>query len=123
MIVADCEYIRALQTCMVACVEGLQVAAIESDMSVVNIFVPSTGNLYIITSDLMKKMKNSAIDENTGHFDNEIDMADLEGLESTEVGNIMLLVDCSVFTDGPDVIVLNSGRLLAHISHLQKLIV
>ena len=39
------------------------------------------GNFNIITLDHMKKLKNNAFVGNTGHFDNEIDLAGSEGLE------------------------------------------
>ena len=45
---------------------------------VIDIFTSATGNLGIITLAHLKKMKNSAIVGNIGHFDNEIDMAGLE---------------------------------------------
>merc|ERR1712039_726314 len=59
-----------------------------------------------------KKMKNNAIVGNIGHFDNEIDMAGLEGLEGIKVENIKPQVDRFVFPDVHGVIVLASGRLL-----------
>merc|ERR1712022_85355 len=58
----------------------------------IDIFVTTTGNFNIITLEHMKKMKNNAIVGNIGHFDNEIQMAELEGF--------------------PGIIVLASGRLL-----------
>merc|ERR1712064_48411 len=106
--IAECDPICALQACM----EGFQVAAIESVVSEIDIFVSSTGNFNIITLDHMKKMKNNAIVGNIGHFDNEIDMAGLEGLEGMKVDNVKPQVDRFVFPDGHGVIVLASGRLL-----------
>merc|ERR1712135_1734 len=108
VMIAECDPICALQACM----EGFQVAAIESVVSEIDIFVSSTGNFNIITLDHMKKMKNNAIVGNIGHFDNEIDMAGLEGLEGMKVDNIKPQVDRFVFPDGHGVIVLASGRLL-----------
>merc|ERR1719162_2493875 len=58
------------------------------------------------------KMKNNAIVGNIGHFDNEIDMAGLEGFPGIVVENIKPQVDRFVFPDGHGVIVLASGRLL-----------
>ena len=55
--------------------------AIESVVSEIDTFVSSTGNLNIITLDHMKKMMNNAIVRNIGHSDNEIDLADSDGLE------------------------------------------
>ena len=42
--------------------------------------ITATGNLNIVTVEHMKKMKNNAVLGNIGHFDNEIDMANLEKL-------------------------------------------
>merc|ERR1712139_425328 len=66
----------------------------------------------IITIEHMKKMKNNAIVGNIGHFDNEIDMAGLEGFPGIKVENIKPQVDRFEFPDGHGVIVLASGRLL-----------
>merc|ERR1712232_697843 len=72
--ITECDPICALQACM----EGFQVAALESVVGEIDIFCSSTGNYKIITLEHMKKMKNNAIVGNIGHFDNEIDMAGLE---------------------------------------------
>jgi len=105
--ISECDPICALQACM----EGFQVAAMESVVGEVDIFISSTGNYKIITLDHMKKMKNNAIVGNIGHFDNEIDMADLEGMPGIKVENIKPQVDRFVFPDGHGVIILASGRL------------
>merc|ERR1712136_637556 len=85
---------------------------IEEVVGEVDIFTSATGNFKIITLEHMKKMKNNAIVGNIGHFDNEIDMAGLEGLEGMKVDNIKPQVDRFVFPDGHGVIVLASGRLV-----------
>merc|ERR1712057_13638 len=77
-----------------------------------DIFCSSTGNFNIITVDHMDKMKNNAIVGNIGHFDNEIDMAGLEGFAGIKVENIKPQVDRFLFPDGHGVIILASGRLL-----------
>merc|ERR1719155_460870 len=83
----------------------------ESVVGEIDIFVSATGNYEIITLAHMKKMKNNAIVGNIGHFDNEIDMAGIEGLEGVKVENIKPQVDRFVFPDGHGVIILASGRL------------
>jgi len=108
VLITEIDPICALQACM----EGFQVATMESVVSEIDIFVSSTGNFDIITLDHMKKMKNNAIVGNIGHFDNEIDMAGLEKMEGMKVENIKPQVDRFVFPDGHGVIVLASGRLL-----------
>ena len=66
--------------------EGVQV---ETTVSEIDIFVSPTS---IITLDHMDKLKNNTLVGNTkvGHFDNEIDLAGSEGVESTKVGSIVL---------------------------------
>merc|ERR1711970_430336 len=107
VIVSECDPICALQACM----EGYQVAPLESVVGEIDIFVTTTGNFNIITLEHMKKMKNNAIVANIGHFDNEIDMAGLEGMPGIKVENIKPQVDRFTFPDGHGVIMLASGRL------------
>merc|ERR1711941_88683 len=108
VIIAEIDPICALQACM----EGFQVAPLESVVGEIDIFVTTTGNFNIITVEHMKKMKNNAIVGNIGHFDNEIDMAGLEGTAGIKVENIKPQVDRFVFPNGTGIIVLASGRLL-----------
>ncbi|GLJ39957.1 hypothetical protein SUGI_0817420 [Cryptomeria japonica] len=74
VIVTEIDPICALQALM----EGIPVLTLEDVVSTADIFVTTTGNKDIIMVDDMKKMKNNAIVCNIGHFDNEIDMHDLE---------------------------------------------
>merc|ERR1719504_50057 len=97
--VTEIDPICALQACM----EGFQVAALESVVGEIDIFVSTTGNFKIIRLEHMKKMKNNAVVGNIGHFDNEVEMDLLE--------NIQPQVDRFVFPDGHGVIILASGRL------------
>merc|ERR1712166_1353148 len=108
VLIAECDPICALQACM----EGFQVTTIESVVHEIDIFVTTTGNFQIIRLEHMKKMKNNAIVGNIGHFDNEIQMAELEGFAGIKVENIKPQVDRFVFPDGRGIIVLASGRLL-----------
>merc|ERR1711912_62357 len=84
----------------------------ESVVGEIDIFTSATGNFNIITLEHMKKMKNNAIVGNIGHFDNEIDMAGLEGFPGIKCENIKPQVDRFVFPDGHGVIVLAAGRLM-----------
>jgi adenosylhomocysteinase len=107
VIVTECDPICALQACM----EGFQVSPIEDVVGEADIFISCTGNFQIITLAHMQKMKNNAIVGNIGHFDNEIDMAALEGFPGIKVENIKPQVDRFTFPDGHGVIMLASGRL------------
>merc|ERR1712176_1051430 len=108
VLITECDPICALQACM----EGFQVATMEQVVGEMDIFVSTTGNFKIITLEHMKKMKNNAIVGNIGHFDNEIQMAELESFAGIKVENIKPQVDRFLFPDGHGFIVLASGRLL-----------
>merc|ERR1712227_692311 len=108
VLITECDPITALQACM----EGFQVVKMESVIGEMDIFVTTTGNFKIITLEHMKKMKNNAIVGNIGHFDNEIEMEQLEQFPGIKVENIKPQVDRFVFPDGHGIIVLASGRLL-----------
>merc|ERR1711874_635060 len=102
VLISEIDPICALQACM----EGFEVTTMECAVGEADIFVSTTGNKDIITVEHMKKMKNNAIVGNIGHFDNEIDMAGLEGLTGIKVENIKPQVDRYEFPDGHGVIVL-----------------
>merc|ERR1712151_1048821 len=108
VMISEIDPICALQACM----EGFQVAKMETVVGEIDIFVSTTGNKDIITLEHMKKMKNNAIVGNIGHFDNEIEMTKLEKFQGIKVDNIKAQVDRYVFPDGRGIIVLASGRLL-----------
>merc|ERR1711933_528020 len=106
-LVTEIDPICALQACM----EGFQVVTMESVVGEIDIFTSATGNFDIITLEHMKNMKNNAIVGNIGHFDNEIEMENLEKFPGIKVENIKPQVDRYVFQDGHGIIVLAAGRL------------
>jgi adenosylhomocysteinase len=73
--VVEVDPICALQACM----EGYEVKRLENIVERGDIFITCTGNKGIIMAQHMAQMKNNAIVGNIGHFDNEIDMAGVEG--------------------------------------------
>jgi len=104
--VSEVDPICALQAAM----EGIRVVKFESVMSEIDIVVTSTGNKDIVRLEHMKAMKNNAIVCNIGHFDNEIQVAELQGCTKHE--NIKPQVDRYVFDDGHAIILLAEGRLV-----------
>jgi adenosylhomocysteinase len=108
VLVTEIDPICALQACM----DGYEVVRLEDVVDTADIFVTATGNFDIITADHMKRMKHNAIVGNIGHFDNEIDMAGIEGLDGIERIVIKPQTDQWIFPDGHSVIVLAEGRLL-----------
>jgi len=104
--ITEIDPICALQACM----EGYQVATMEEMVPIADVFITTTGNKDIITLEHMKGMKENAIVGNIGHFDNEIQMEQLE--KATKRMNIKPQCDKYVFPDGKGIIVLAEGRLL-----------
>src|SRR3954471_15689500 len=108
VLITEIDPICALQASM----DGYQVVTLEDVVETADIFVTATGNRDIITADHMARMKHQAIVGNIGHFDNEIDMAGLQGRDDVEKLNIKPQVDKWTFDDGHAVLVLSEGRLM-----------
>ncbi|MGZ4533777.1 MAG: adenosylhomocysteinase, partial [Mycobacteriaceae bacterium] len=108
VVVAEADPICALQAMM----DGFSVETVDQAIGKADIVITSTGNLDIITLKHMEQMKHQAILGNIGHFDNEIDMAGLQGRGDIRRINIKPQVDEFVFPDGHSIIVLSEGRLL-----------
>jgi len=108
VVVCEIDPICALQACM----EGYEVKRLESVVEEADIFITTTGNKGIIMASHMARMKNNAIVGNIGHFDNEIDMAGVEGWPGVKRINIKPQCDRFLFPDGHGVIILAEGRLL-----------
>jgi len=106
--ITEIDPICALQALM----EGIDVVRLDDVVDKADIFITATGNYQIIMLEHMKKMKNNAIIGNIGHFDNEIDMAGLEGLAGVKKINIKPQVDRFLMPNGRGIIVLAEGRLL-----------
>ena len=108
VIVNEIDPICALQAVM----EGYEVKPIEDALDEGNIFVTATGNRDIITAEHMKKMKDQAIVCNIGHFDNEIQVSELEKVPDIKKINIKPQVDKYIFPDGHEIFMLAEGRLV-----------
>lgn len=108
VIVSEVDPINALQAAM----DGYQVARIESVIEQVDIFVTGTGNLNVITTEHMLRMKHLAIVANVGHFDNEIDIAGLEALPGAVKVQIKPQVHEWRLPSGRSILVLSEGRLM-----------
>jgi adenosylhomocysteinase len=89
--------------------EGFRVVRMDDACKEADIFVTSTGNFNVIRHDHMTQMKNQSIVCNIGHFDNEIEVAELRQYEWE---NIKPQVDHIIFPDGKRIILLAEGRLV-----------
>ena len=114
VMVSEVDPICALQACMT----GYQVTTVEDALPEADIFVTTTGNKDIITADQMSRMKDQAIVCNIGHFDNEIQVAQLEAMDGV---TREVIKDDSIpggpvtrfiFPDGRAIYLLAEGRLI-----------
>lgn len=103
--VTEIDPICALQAAM----EGYRVVTMDYAADKADIFVTCTGNFHVITHEHMKAMKDQAIVCNIGHFDNEIEVAALEGYLWDE---IKPQVDHITLPSGNKIILLAKGRLV-----------
>ena len=108
VLVTEIDPICALQAAM----EGYEVTTTEEALFETDIFVTTTGNKDVITIEHMAKMKDQAIVCNIGHFDNEIQVEQLEKFPGIKEKNIKPQVDMFEFPDGHAIILLSRGRLV-----------
>ncbi len=107
VIVTEIDPICALQAAM----DGFAVLRMENAIPQANIVVTATGNKDIIQEKHFRMMKDKTIVCNIGHFDNEIDMAWLNGAYGGSKVEIKPQVD-KYTIEGNDVLVLAEGRLV-----------
>jgi len=114
VMVSEVDPICALQACMA----GYKVTTVEDALPEADIYVTTTGNKDIITADQMSRMKDQAIVCNIGHFDNEIQVAQLEAMDGV---TREVIKDDSIpggpvtrftFPDGHSIYLLAEGRLI-----------
>jgi len=107
VIVTEIDPICALQAAM----EGYEVKKLATAIKEADIVVTTTGNCDIVRAEHFLALKDKAIVCNIGHFDNEIDMAWLNGNYGNTKVEIKPQVD-KYTINGKDVIVLAEGRLV-----------
>ena len=102
--VTEADPICALQAAM----DGYEVVLLEEALDA-DIFITTTGNKDILRIEHMREMKDMAIVGNIGHFDNDIQVANLKNHKWT---NIKEQVDMVEMPSGNRIILLSEGRLL-----------
>ncbi|MFO7710476.1 MAG: adenosylhomocysteinase [Candidatus Woesearchaeota archaeon] len=106
VIVTEIDPICALQALM----EGYEVRFLEEVLGEGDIYVTATGNCDVIKYEHMRQMKDQAIVCNIGHFDSEIQVAELNSHVQKE--EIKPQVDKYTFPEGNSIYVLAEGRLV-----------
>lgn len=107
VIVTEVDPLRALEAVM----EGYRVMPMEEAAHIGSIFVTTTGNRDVISSEHLGLMRDGAILANAGHFDVEIDVAALEEI-STSKRQVRPYVEQYVMPDDRRLNLLADGRLV-----------
>jgi adenosylhomocysteinase len=107
VIVTEVNPVRALEAAM----NGLRVMPMAEAAPIGDIFVTATGDINVIRMEHMQKMKDGAIIANSGHFNVEISLKDLESL-STARRTLRPNLEEFTLKDGRKLYLLAEGRLV-----------
>lgn len=107
VVVTEVDPIRALEAAM----DGFSVATMDEAASVGDVFITATGNINVIDSRHMEKMKDGAILANAGHFNVEINVKALEEM-SVSKRRVRRYLDEYTLPDGRRLYLIGEGRLV-----------
>jgi len=107
VIVTEVNPLRALEAVM----DGFQVMPLIEAAEKGDIFITATGNIHVIRKEHMLRMKDGAIIGNSGHFNVEINIPDLEEI-STSKRTVRPNLEEYILKDGRRIYLLAEGRLV-----------
>ena len=107
VVVAEVDPTRALEAAM----DGYRVMPGIEAAEIGDIFLTVTGNVNVIDRAHLERMKNGALIANSGHFNDEINIPELEKL-ATKKRRVRDFVDEYTYADGRQVHLLAEGRLV-----------
>ena len=107
VIITEVNPIRALEAIM----DGFQVMPIDKASTTGDVFVTTTGDISVIREEHMLRMKDGAIIANSGHFNVEINIPDLESISSSKRTMRPNLEEYSL-QNGKKLYLLAQGRLV-----------
>jgi adenosylhomocysteinase len=107
VIVTETNPLRALEAVM----DGFRVMPMDEAATLGDIFVTATGNINVIRKEHMMKMRDGAILANSGHFNVEISLKDLEELAASK-RLIRPNLEEYILKDGRKLYLLAEGRLV-----------
>jgi len=107
VVITEVDPLKALEAVM----EGYLVMSMDEAAEIGDFFCTVTGNKSVIRKEHFLKMKDGAIVANSGHFDVEIDLADLKSI-TTHVRQIRKEVEEYTLVNGRKIYLLSQGRLV-----------
>lgn len=105
--VCEVDPLRALEAHM----EGFDVKPMSEAVVDGDIFVTATGDKSVVRKEHFERMKDGAIVANSGHFNVEINLEDLEDL-AVDKRNVRSSLEEYELSDGRSIFVLAEGRLV-----------
>jgi adenosylhomocysteinase len=107
VIVTEVNPVKALEALM----DGFQVMSMNQAARIGDIFVTITGNTSVVRKEHMANMKNGAVLANSGHFNVEIDIPDLESMAKSK-RTLRPNLEEYVLKNGRKLYLLAEGRLV-----------
>jgi len=106
VIVTEVDPVRALEAAM----DGFRVMSMDKAAEIGEIFVTATGDTSILRKEHFEKMRDGAVVANSGHFNTEIKIPDLESLSKNkkEIRDNVVKYEL----DGKSIYLLAEGRLV-----------
>ncbi len=107
VVVTEIDPIKALEANM----EGFRVMPMSEAAKIGDIFITVTGNMHVIDKEHFESMKDGAMVCNSGHFDIEINLAELAKISTGKL-TVRPFTEEYTLKNGKHVIVLGEGRLI-----------
>lgn len=107
VVVTEVDPIKALQAAM----DGYRVMPLKEAAKIGDVFLTITGDKDVIRKEHMELMKDGAIIANTGHFNVEISIPDLESLSKSK-REIRKNVEEYTLKNGKKIYLLGKGRII-----------
>jgi adenosylhomocysteinase len=107
VIVTEVNPVKALEAAM----NGFRVMPTTEAAALGDMFVTATGDISVIRKEHMQRMKDGAVLANSGHFNVEINLKDLDELAVSK-RNVRLNLDEYTLKDGRKLYLLAEGRLV-----------
>ena len=108
VIITEVDPIKALEASM----DGFIVMPMLEAAKLGDLFVTITGDIHVIRREHFMVMKDGAIVANSGHFNVEININDLEELAKDKVLGVRENVDKFILENGKRIFLLAQGRLI-----------
>jgi len=107
VVVTEIDAVKALEAVM----DGFRVMPMSDAARIGDIFITATGDIHVLDGEDFALMKDGAIVANSGHFNVEINIPDLEKM-AVEKRQPRAFIDQYILADGRRINILGEGRLI-----------